>query len=211
VSTWHHASALCPCGYAFDTRFVRGANVMRSEALREAALAGTLNIATCPGCGVPRPLDAPLVYADFRRGHWIAVARLANIRAWADIERATLAAFRTCLDTAVAFELPPMAVRLVFELDELRERLAIWDAGLDDAHVEYAKLSCLSENPAIRGPQGRIRVVSITEREIAMESDRGHWTVDRATVDRIALDPTWAAHFPALAEHGFVSIDRYLL
>jgi len=210
VSTWYSALVRCTCGHAFDARLVRGANVARSNALREAALAGTLNVPTCARCGAAGPVDASVVYADFQRGHWIAVARLADLRDWASIERTALAAFRTCLETAVAIELPPMAVRVVFELDELRERLAIWDAGLDDAHVEYAKLTCLAENPAIRGPEGRIRVVAISEGELVMQSDCGRWTVDRAVVDRVALDPTWAARFPALSDHGFVSIDRYL-
>jgi CpXC protein len=211
MSTWYGCMLQCPCGHAFDARLVRGANVMRSGALREAALTGTLNTPTCPACGVARPADASVVYADFARGHWIAVARESALANWGQIERAAVDAFRSCLDTIVARDLPAMHVRVVFDLDELRERLVIWDAGLDDAVVECAKLSCLAEDPALRGPEGRIRVTGVAgDGALAMRSDRGTWTVPRTVIDAIAVDESWRLRFPALFEPGFVSIDRYL-
>lgn len=156
---------------------------------------------------------------DRARGHWISLACRDELARWRDVEATALAAFRTSLETAVADAFAATHVRVVFDLDELRERLAIWDAGLDDGVVECVKLDGLREQPAIRGPDDRIRFVRVTPdgslafaivEAGAPERIRGGFEVRRAVVDRIAADPAWQAQLPALFAPGFVSIDRYL-
>lgn len=127
-----------------------------------------------------------------------------------------LATFDASLEPGV---LTRAHVRVVFDLDELRERLAIWDAGLDDSIIECVKLQCLGERPAMRGPRDRIRLMTASSDTLtfhvigagAPEIVHAEFDVSRATVEAIAADPAWQAKFPALFEHGFVSIDRYLL
>jgi hypothetical protein len=51
----------------------------------------------------------------------------------------------------------PTRVRVVFGVAELREKIAAWDAGLDDRQLECAKLVVLRERPAVRGPDERMR------------------------------------------------------
>jgi len=197
---------------------VRGANAERAPELRVAALAGTLNRLPCPACGQVHAMDAPLVYADPPRGHWISVATRGELAGWAAVERTAVTAFQTSLETAVADAFAGARVRVVFDLDELRERLAIWDAGLDDGVIECVKLSCLRERPDIRGPGERIRVVRIAAATVTMhvldgatpELVRGGFEIPRAVVDSVAGDADWRAQFPELFGAGFVSIDRYL-
>ena len=219
MSTWYSAVVRCPaCEHTFEGRFVRGANAARAPELREAALAGTLNRPPCPACGRAHAMDATLVYADPPRGHWISVARRGELAEWATIERAAVAAFQTSLETAVAEAFAGARVRVVFDLDELRERLAIWDAGLDDGVLECVKLSCLRERPELRGPGERIRVARIAAAAITMhvldgatpELVRGGFEIPCALVEQVAGDPAWRAQFPELFGAGFVSIDRYL-
>ncbi len=130
-----------------------------------------------------------------------------------------MTALGTGLETAVAFAFQSAQLRVVFDLDELRERLEIWDVGLDDGVVECVKLRCLRDQPAMRGPGERIRVARITtEGDLAMrvidgaapEHTRAEVHVPHAVVDEVAADATWRARFPDLFTGGFVSIDRYL-
>lgn len=196
---------------------MRGANATRSPALREAALAGTLQRPACPACGRRHATDAPFVYADPDHNDWISVATPADLPRWRDVEREAVAAVRTSLATSVADAFAAARVRVVFDADELRERLAIWDAGLDDSVVECVKLRCLREQPSIRDSGERIRVASIADRLVMQVIDgavpervRAEFRVARTVVDEVAADPEWRARFPALFEPGFVSIDRYL-
>ncbi|MEJ7598357.1 MAG: CpXC domain-containing protein [Kofleriaceae bacterium] len=191
---------------------------MRAPELRVAALAGTLNRPACPACGRHGDTDATLVYADPHRGDWISVAPRDDLARWEAIEQSALAAFRTSLETAVASAVSMKHIRVVFDLDELRERLAIWDAGLDDGIVECAKLQCLREQPTLRGGYERIRFVDVVDETMRMrvveagrpDRVRTSFEVPRRIVDGIAADPEWRTRLPALFQHGFVSVDRYL-
>jgi hypothetical protein len=219
VSTWYSAEVSCPaCGHRFEARFLRGANATRAPALRDAALAGTLNRVACPACGRVHAADATLVYADPPRGHWVTVAPAHELASWAALEHSCLVSLRTTLETSVATSFASAMVRLVFDVDELREKLAIWDAGLDDGVVECVKLSCLRERPGIRGPGARLRVTAIDAAGLEMAAiaaerpgDRAAaWRVPRAVVADVAADLRWREQLPALFAPGFVSIDRYL-
>ncbi len=110
-------------------------------------------------------------------------------------------------------------IRVVFDLDELREKLAIWDAALDDVVIECAKARCLAERPSIAAPNRRIRVRAIESTQVAMAAidpmhprvDLARWTVPRAILDDVtAHRDEWIEHMPQLFERGFVSLDRYL-
>jgi hypothetical protein len=158
-----------------------------------------------------------LVYADPVRGHWISVARHAELAEWREVERLALVAFRTGLQTAAAGALSQTRIRTVFDLDELRERLAIWNADLDDGIVECVKLACLREQPALRTPRERIRFVDCTADVLRLkviepgaDRARAELEVPRAVAERIAAEPAWREQFPALFSQGFISIDRYL-
>ena len=141
---------------------MRGANAARTPELRDAAIAGTLNRPPCPACGKAHAASATLVYADPPRGHWISVALLDELARWGEIESAALVAFQTGLASTGANTPGAARVRIVFDLDELRERLVIWDAGLDDSVIECVKLLCLREQPDLRGPRERIRLMRVT-------------------------------------------------
>jgi hypothetical protein len=195
----------------------RGANASRAPELRDAALAGTLNRPVCPSCGRAHDANAIMVYADPLRGHWISVALHEDLARWAELEPVAVAAFRTSLETAP--EVANTLVRIVFDLDELRERIAIWSAGLDDGVIECVKLDCLRERPLMRGPDQRIRLTAISDDTLTFrimqvsrpEDARAEFAVPREVADRIAADRVWRERFPALFEPGFVSIDRYLI
>jgi hypothetical protein len=220
VSTWYAAELACGrCRRPFEVQLLRGANATRANAVREAALAGTLNRVTCPACNAPSIADAALVYSDPDRNQWISVAKLDDLTRWAEIETSVVAAFQTALETSVAATFASATrMRVVFGVDELRERLVIWNAGLDDGVVECVKLRCLRERPLLHANGSRIRVASIDQEGLSMRSAAAEapeqafaeWRVRRDLVDAVANEPEWRVRFPELFASGFVSIDRYL-
>jgi hypothetical protein len=189
---------------------------MRAPALREAAMNGTLNRPVCPSCGRQHETDAELVYVDPQRGHWVSVARREDLARWADVERATLAACQSTLQTATAEAFfVATHIRVVFDLDELRERLEIWDAGFDDGVIEFIKLECLREQPTVRESGDRIRVARLKPALVLRVIDRSgaarsELEVSQETVETAKSDAPLGVRFPELFAPGFVSIDRYL-
>ncbi len=217
VSTWYSASFVCPrCASAGNAAFVRGAHVTRAPALREAALAGTLNTANCGGCGARLSADAEIIYTDVDRGQWIYVARDEDLPRWAEIESSAHRMFSTALASSpLAATLPHDRTRVVFGIAELQEKLLAWDGALDDRSLECVKLQCLRERPDLRCPGERIRMTTSDEAAISFtagprpDAPRIGWRVQRSRIREISGDPRWRAEFPELFDAMFVSLERY--
>ena len=61
-STTH--TMTCPCGEVFTHTIYEYVNVAKDPALRYTALAGLLNVATCPKCGRKAAIARPFIYSD---------------------------------------------------------------------------------------------------------------------------------------------------
>ncbi|HEV7556243.1 MAG TPA: CpXC domain-containing protein [Kofleriaceae bacterium] len=174
MSTWFAEQLACTCGHEFTARLARGIHASRVPQVREQILRNELHVITCPACGAIADIHRDLTYADFDRFHWVRVARPDELDAWAALEAASLAQFTRIVASGaplVAELAERFRVRIVFDLDELRERLILWDAGLDDAVIECVKLRCLREPPA-RAPK----------------TDHAHWTVPAEIVTAVAAE-----------------------
>lgn len=202
----------------------RGIHASRVPHVREQILRGELHAIACPSCGTLSDVHHDVAYADFERHQWVYVARPADLAAWDRIEASSLARFDRVMSggAALVAELASrFRVRVVFDLDELRERLALWDAGLDDSIVECVKLACLRERPDLAVHDHRIRVRAIEPSgDLILASvprpepraDRARWTVPSAVVAAtIAARTDWHSRTPELFTRGFVSVDRYVL
>src|SRR4051812_45825605 len=135
MSTWASEAVACPaCGAEGDVRRVRSVAADRAPAWRAAALAGQLHRPRCARCGVPIAVESPFLYTDLTRGQWLLVAPPHGWRTWPAAEAEALATFdRAAASTAAIAELVATCrVRVVFGVDELREKLAIWHGGDDD-------------------------------------------------------------------------------
>ena len=64
-STTH--TMTCPCGEVFTHTIYEYVNVAKDPALRYTALAGLLNVATCPTCGRKAAIARPFIYSDPER------------------------------------------------------------------------------------------------------------------------------------------------
>jgi hypothetical protein len=222
LSIWYSQTLRCArCSHPFSETLARGIHAKRLPEVREQILRGELHHVRCPACNELVEAHRDLAYTDFTRHHWVQVASPDQLPQWASLERDALAIFDRHVRHGPAIVAPladRFRVRLVFELDELRERLLIWGAELDDAVVECVKLVCLRARPAIAGPTRRIRLRAIEDGAFVLAAiertrprvDLARWIVPPAAIEAIARDD-WRARVPELFGAGFVSLDRYLL
>jgi hypothetical protein len=217
VSTWKLELLACPrCGARVEAKVVRAVAAGRAPAWRQAVLDGGLHRPRCGGCDAVVAIEAQFLYDDQPRGEWVMVAPTAALDAWAAHEREAMATFARVMAATDASP-RPSRVRVVFGVPELREKVAAWDAGLDDRQLECAKLVVLRERPAVRGPGERMRWLDLAADPLvlgvgaatAAAPVRATLAVPRAWVAQIALD-AWRPSCPELFADGFVSIDRYL-
>ena len=223
MSVWYAQDLVCErCQHAFSTVLARGIHARRVPEVRAQILTGQLHYIHCPACNASVDAHRDVAYTDFGRFHWVHVGTPAALDDWATLERYALETFDRYMlggPPAVAELATRCRIRVVFDLDELREKLAIWDASLDDALIECAKARCLAERPSLAGPERRIRVRAIEDTQLVMAAvdaahprvDVARWVVPRSILDDVvAHRDEWARRMPELFDRGFVSLDRYL-
>lgn len=223
MSTWTELAIACPrCTAQIRARVAEGAHITRVPHVRDEIVARRFHGFACGTCGETIRVHKSFVYTDFGRKHWILVALAGEMSAWPDWE----AQLRR--DVAHAFDHgSPLVheitrgfqVRVVFGYEELREKLVVWDAGLDDALVECLKVRALAQDPGLAAPGSRLLVHRVDP------DDRCHlhWyarATDPAPARALALPAEWtadvvrdraslAARFPELFGGGFVSVNRF--
>jgi hypothetical protein len=223
VSVWYAQELVCnACRHAFSTTLARGIHARRVPEVRDQILAGEPHHVRCPACNAIVDAHRDLAYTDFARHQWVHVSTPDQLTDWAATETYALSTFDRYMvggPPAVAALASAFMVRVVFDLDELREKLAVWNADLDDGLIECAKLISLRERPAIAAADRRIRLRSVTDTDLAFAAvelqrprvDIARWTVARGVIDDIERErSTWESRMPALFGRGFVSLDRYL-
>src|ERR1041385_8123724 len=132
-----HRAFACPgCGAELTARVADGVHVDRNPALRDDILGRRLHRVVCPACRATTEVRRPFVYTDFGRRHFIQVAMPDELPRWdaweAQLHRDVSRAFDRGSPHAHGLA-EGLACRVVFGLEELRDKLVVWDAGLDDA------------------------------------------------------------------------------
>ena len=151
------------------------------------------------------------VYIDMDRKHWVSVVPGERER-WPEHEDAVAALFeRTMTTSPLARRLREgFTVRVVFGLEELREKLVIWQANLDDAVVECAKVHAVGQQPQLARAQSLI-VDAVHDGALELVVD-GAWrlVLPRELVARLSDDDRLPARFPELFGGRYVSLHRLL-
>ena len=214
MSTWFDEPVTCfACSTTFTARLAHGVHATRAPEVREQLFARTFHRVTCPACATVFTAQRGLVYTDMDRRHWLQVAREDERPRWPELEPATRDIFdRAFTGSPLAQPLcEGMRVRLVFGLEELREKLVIWRANLDDATVECLKLDAVVHEPALLHAQ-RIVLDEVTADgalALAVDGER-QLTIPTELVERYHDDPTLSRRFPELFGGTFVSAHRLL-
>lgn len=119
----------CPkCGAIKKTQMWPGMNIASNPELREKVLKETLFDWDCPDCGYRMQLVYPCLYHDKSRKLMICVAPNGNTDALKNLEEQFP-------------QLSGIKKRLVLNLAELKEKVLIFEAGLDDVSVELVKFA----------------------------------------------------------------------
>jgi len=132
------------CGAAVEGLAVESANPARHPPFRQKLLARTLLRMACPSCGAPHEHYDRFVWADLPSGLCACVIHDSERDDWADLEQEA----RDALSLPLREEGPnvvrtwgaSMAIRLVFGLEELREKVVCCTSRIDDRLVEAVKL-----------------------------------------------------------------------
>ena len=151
MSTFRFYPTKCPhCGHAFEVEIARGLHITRLPRIRERLIEGSFQVYPCPACGAKATYEATVVYTDFTRHEYVATETPRSTTWQAAIARHETV-FRNCFTDG-----PPIAQdlgaafkrRVVFGFRALREKLVLWDAGLDDRVVEAVKGDALADEGA---------------------------------------------------------------
>jgi hypothetical protein len=213
VSTWFPEPVRCPhCGHEQQARLAHGVHAVRAPEVRDQIFARTFHAITCTACHETFVAQRPLVYTDTERKHWVHVALADHRPRWPELEDQTTEVYnRAFTGSPLAREVAErMKVRLVFGLDELREKLVLWAANLDDRAIECLKVELIRNDPALAraslivdsvAPDHALTIVVDRERTL---------TVDGTLVDQFDTDQRLPARFPELFGGRYVSVHRLL-
>jgi CpXC protein len=170
VSTFRSATIRCRCRRDYQVDVADGLHISLRPDIRQAIMDGVFHRFACPHCGTVTIVEDLLSYTDFPRRHWFTVVPrngIAHRRAWLDIAHASFQQTMVERASPLAMEwAPEMTRRLIFGLASLREKLLLFDAGLDDHAIEAMKLELL---PAIGlgfSPDEHFHVVRLDGEEI---------------------------------------------
>jgi hypothetical protein len=156
----------CPgCATRYPVSILQGIHSARLPGVRPSILDGTFQAFPCPGCGSVNRVDTPSIYADFDRGHYLALEPASEGRSWRAKKGRHVKTFDACFTFGppVAEDLASaMRHRLVFGPAALREKVVLWDAGLDDRVVEALKGDLLGRR-RVPMSQELLRVSTIIE------------------------------------------------
>jgi hypothetical protein len=166
VSVWTTRVIECPrCSASNELQLADSVHVSRVPEVRSAVLDRTFHRATCRECAAPLEVERQVLYIDVERGHWILVVPALQAERWPELE----VEFRNGLERALDHGSPLIAPvaddvrrRLVFGYEQLREKLVIWGAGLDDAVVECVKLRAIAADPGLAAPGTELVVDAVT-------------------------------------------------
>jgi hypothetical protein len=219
MSTWSDRTATCPeCGQTTPARIATSVHIARVPEVRAAVFDRSFNRITCAACGRRIAIDAAFTYVDVERGHWVQVEPVARRSDWRKVEQITMRALTRGLDVTspLVTELAATARRrVVFGTEELREKLIVWNVGLDDELLECIKLRAAIDDISL--VDARLIADRVTDdgglELVRVDGDEPHprYAVPASWVDR-ALDeqPSLQTRFPELFGGGFVNVLRLM-
>ncbi len=156
MAVFHPHTVNCVCGNALIVQLADSINVKRSPEARAKVLRGELHRAACPVCGRHMTVEKPFYYTDIDRNVLFKVFPRGERHTWQQASK-DLDAASKLIPNEIA-DAGERTLRVVFGLDELREKLIAQDSGLDDRVVELLKVLLVYEHPILLR-RSRLRLI----------------------------------------------------
>src|SRR5476649_1454769 len=147
MSVFHPHDVHCPNGHTFSAPVASSVNGHRSPALRRKILDGELHRAECDTCRAVMTIEKSFYYTDGQHNCVFQVHPRGDRHRWrtaGGVLNAAVTVFPTSL-----LARDKRALRVVFGMDELREKLVAQDHHLDDRDVELLKVILIHEHPVL--------------------------------------------------------------
>ncbi|MBA3465117.1 MAG: hypothetical protein H0T46_34610 [Deltaproteobacteria bacterium] len=222
MSTFYTREVVCPrCQRGMDAWLARGIHASRRTDLRDEILARSFQHVHCDNCSAHLEVEQQLVYTDFERRHWIYVCTEATRADWAAWEQrlsADIARFLGEHSPLVAGLRDGLRTRIVFGYEELREKLVVWDAGVEDALAECLKVRAYADDPSLVLAGSSL----VIDRIDGDDTVTLNWFAADAVMPsrQLTAPSAWlrdtdrdraslAQRFPELFAGGYVNVRRY--
>ena len=212
------------CGAEVYGLIADSLNANRTPWVLPGILDGSLHRFPCPGCGLRFVVDKELLYTDFARQHFIGVFPLADqprfLECGALVEQTFAEALVERAPAALRKEAAGFAVRVVFGLAELREKLLCFRAGLDDRVLEMVKLAVMAEQWTLMEgglgglvleqlPEGALSFTTVWRAGATAPDVQRVWIDRAAYAEAAAAWPGLERDHAALSRGPYVSVMRY--
>ncbi|HTR49328.1 MAG TPA: CpXC domain-containing protein [Kofleriaceae bacterium] len=220
MSTFVPAKIACRCGETYPVEVANGLHISLRPDLRKQILDGEFHRFRCPRCATITQIDGLLAFTDFPRRQWFTVAP-GNGLPW---RKKWLALARESFETTMERNAPPMVVgwaremtrRLIFGLASLREKLVIFDAGLDDRVVELLKIQLIRDSHDDFSPARYFHLTEVRSDTLVLERAQPDGMVRAAPIPRVMYDalagaPELAASIDLAFPDGLLVDHRAIL
>lgn len=218
----------CPhCQHQATHRVALSLDADHGAAQVQQIMDGTFQRFACAECGKIYRADGPLMYLDFDEKRWVGVFPEPDEARWWKMEREPVRAFElNILENAppmVREWAPGFEIRAVFGLENLREKLVAWGAGIDDRLLEAYKLALLrSMGPYPLGPAARPRLRGVrADGTLEFEVPRfaegqpmrlAKVAIERRELERVAANrEEWAEVIAAVSSGPYVDLGRLFI
>lgn len=145
MSIYYPTQLACLCGNHFEANLARSINIERSPEVREKILKGEFHRVVCPSCGNCFAVENAFYYTDLPRNS-VFLCQPRNVRYCYKEDSKLLKKSVEGIPFSLSKE-ESRLLRVVYGLDELREKIVAQDAQLDDRIVELLKILIFYEHP----------------------------------------------------------------
>ncbi|MGG5819335.1 CpXC domain-containing protein [Falsiroseomonas sp. HW251] len=173
MAVFHPHVVRCACGTPVNVLLADSVNVDRAPQIRDQVLSGELHRTACVACGTKLTIEKPFYYTDLGRRALFKILPHGERHRWkADSKE---------LDRAASF-MPEaivatrsLSLRVLYGLDELREKLVAQDHGLDDREVELLKVLLVADHPVLlRRARLRLTLMAVDDTELHFRAAYEH-------------------------------------
>jgi len=221
MSLFEARTVSCPrCGLQHNEQIATSLK----PTFKDAILKGTFQHFTCEKCGHSYRVEDPLMYIDFNKKLWIAQYPRAWEKDWDQYELIAKQNFDQYVTgefaSPLALQLAPgFAIRTVFGLDALAEKIIVLENKIDDSLLAVLKWQIMQQVEGLLfSPAARPLLIAVANGELVFRVRVANAETEIITLpledafDDISGDDTslWATMIKDLAGHTYIDTGIWM-